>query len=1007
MTIEPTDEQQAIMIFDPGRPLRVAAGAGTGKTSTIAMRLETLISAGRVEPESTLGITFTVKAAEELDHRLRTRLPELAGAGRTPVVSTYHGFAFSIVREFGGYLGLQQDPRVITPGFGRQLLLETLGEGSYESLDLTHPRGRIEELVALGGELANHLYRPEDLPEPDGIDDVSGRRAELGEVLRRYQLKKRALGAVDFGDMISIAHEIVTTIDRVRAELRRRHRLVLLDEYQDTNAAQRRLLLALFGEGHSVTAVGDTGQTIYEWRGATTHNFNAFPTDFADEDGRPATTLALTANYRSGQAILDLANHIRRRTGEGDAHGLRAHPENPPAAISTAWFHNAVDEANWIAQEVQRLREEAEISRRDGSPIRWRDIAVLFRKNAQIDLVRQALEAEGIPVEVASIGALVHVPEVAQLHAWLQLLERGDLDGPILRILLGPRFRLGIGEIAQLVGWRRHEASTHLLDAIEAVASGAGEAPPVEEGIAPRLERFWEEYRELLVVAQGLTLGDLCRRILDTTSAWIEIESMPDAARLSARLNVYRFLDLAEQWSPLEGRPSVGAFLDYLDSLLDETAADEMEAAQVSSEDAVALLTVHRAKGLEWEAVFLPALAAGVFPSQARGANPARSPGILPRSMQPDDDGSLDTDTLVTRRHERQEWRTAYVAVTRAKQRLIATGAFFYSFVVPKRPSELFEMINSVPDVLERRPVGPAPSRGEGPAALTIDTTPAPDPDFLAGWRMELTKHLDETHGAPAEPDAASSRHLAEQQAVLFELPQPAPPAPAPEPTQVSVTGLVTYASCPRRFFWSQVERLPRRPSRRARAGTQLHRRIELYNLGKVPLAEDLEYDAMEPATTGRFGAFKNSRLGADRPLLVEAPFNYRTERGAVRGRVDAVYGDETQWEIVDFKSGKPRVPGSEMIQLQAYALAARAGGLGRPAPARIDVTFAYLGEGFATHTEEADEEWMAGAAATVADTLGRIDNRDFDPRPSAACHGCDFLTVCEAGTDYVSRAGQ
>ena len=1030
MTFAPTAEQLAIINHDAHEPLRVAAGAGTGKTTTIALRLESLIAAGHVAPDGTLGITFTVKAAEELAQRLRTQLPEFAEEGRLPFVTTYHGFAFSIIQEFGGFAGFERELRVITPGFSRQLLLESLGEGTYQHSDLTFPRGRVEELVGLGGELANHLLSPADLP--DGSTDIEKRRIELGQVLTIYSQKKKRLGAIDFGDMIAIADGLVRGHDRIRSDLRSRYQHVLLDEYQDTNAAQRQFLRGLFGDGHPVTAVGDVGQTIYEWRGATAQNFEEFPNDFPQRNSSPAISMVLSSNHRSGPAILEVANTIRTQTGETDPVELRASDPAAPGVVSTAWFRTAVDEANWIAAEIVRLQRE--------EGLRWKDIAVLFRKNAHIDLVRQALAAEGVPVEVASIGALVHVPEVAQLHAWLQLLERGDGGGSILRILLGPRYRLGIGDIAKLVRWNPDDTNTHLLDAIEATATTNGgpqqakpglpmpEGPDIDAEVRQRVTRFWAEYKELLVVAQGLTLGDLCRRVLDTTSAWIEIGSMHDAARLSARLNIYRFLDLAEQWSPLDGRPSLAAFLDYLDSLLDETAADEMEAAQLGSEDAVSLLTVHRAKGLEWEAVFLPALAGGVFPSQARGNNPDTSPAAIPLSLRPDADSGADPKAFVDERHRIQEWRTAYVATTRAKRWLIVSGAYFYSFVRPKKPSELFELIRRSPQTRESVPQGPEPKIGEGPETLSIETKDAPDPDFPQGWREVLRQRLETatdeqqshqprdrtvnegpsiTEGLP-EPQlkadgSAFAEHLSQQQAVLFDLPTPRVEESVGDVAATSVTGLVTYATCPLKFYWSEIDRLPRRPSRRAREGTRLHRRIEMHNLGKVPLSEDLDYDAPEPGEPGKFAAFKASRLGDLRPLLVETPFVHQMENGAVRGRIDAVYGNSAEWEIVDYKSGRAREPGPTIIQLQAYALAASAGGFGLPPPEALSVTFAFLGDGFKTHTEEATNEWLENAGNTVESVLADISEASFEPTPSAACRSCDFSRVCDAGTTFLN----
>ncbi len=176
-----------------------------------------------------------------------------------------------------------------------------------------------------------------------------------------------------------------------------------------------------------------------------------------------------------------------------------------------------------------------------------------------------------------------------------------------------------------------------------------------------------------------MTLVELCRRILEGTGAWAEVEALDGAGRLTARLNLYRFLDLAEEWSPLEGRPSLDAFLDYLDLLNEDGGTEELDTARLSNEDAVSMLTVHRAKGLEWDTVFLPAVASGTFPSSAHGGleDPARFPKVLPIELRLDQGSNLPiSQVALQERHLSQEWRTAYVAVTRAKHRLYATGAY-------------------------------------------------------------------------------------------------------------------------------------------------------------------------------------------------------------------------------------------------------------------------------------------------------------------------------------------
>ena len=267
-TVTPTSEQSEVIAY-PLRPLRISAGAGTGKTTTMAMRLAALIEREQLEPEAALGITFTNKAAEELSDRLRRHLPDLAALGREVEVTTYHGFAHSILNEFGPIVGFERDAQLITPGYQRELLTQALAGGSYQHLDVRLPRRRVDDLVLLAGRLGDHLRKPSALSaaRPITPDEVWEQRVEMGQVLERYAEIKRRYNAVDFSDLITLAYEAVGEIG-VAERIRKRYRVVLLDEYQDTNPAQRELLLRVFGDAFPVTAVGDPDQTIYEWRGA-------------------------------------------------------------------------------------------------------------------------------------------------------------------------------------------------------------------------------------------------------------------------------------------------------------------------------------------------------------------------------------------------------------------------------------------------------------------------------------------------------------------------------------------------------------------------------------------------------------------------------------------------------------------------------------------------------------------------------------------------------------------
>ena len=219
MSIVPTPEQQRIIAY-PLRPLRVTAGAGTGKTTTMALRLAGLIRSAGLEPEQALGITFTNKAAEELADRLRMHLGDLAEAGRQVEVTTYHGFAHSLLAEFGPLVGIERGLAVITPGYQRQLLRDALGSRSRRLMDLTAPGARVEELAVLAGQMADHLVDPARPAVLGGTDQVAAERAEMAEVLLEYAARKRRLQAVDYSDLITLAYHLLAASPGVVARLR-------------------------------------------------------------------------------------------------------------------------------------------------------------------------------------------------------------------------------------------------------------------------------------------------------------------------------------------------------------------------------------------------------------------------------------------------------------------------------------------------------------------------------------------------------------------------------------------------------------------------------------------------------------------------------------------------------------------------------------------------------------------------------------------------------------------
>ncbi|MBQ0896608.1 ATP-dependent helicase [Micromonospora sp. U56] len=496
----PTREQAAI-IAAPVEPLLVVAGAGSGKTETMAARVVWLVANSYVRPEQILGLTFTRKAAGELAHRVRTRLDQLVRRlgrrGRDPLddplageptVSTYHSYAGRIVTEHGLRAGYEPTTRLLTEASRWQLvdLLVRNYDGDMSEVDRM-PSTITDAVLALAGELDEHLVDPDELAAWTGrfFADVQSRpgrvyadvrralqfqqtRLKLLPLVRAYARRKDDFEAMDFADQLARAARVARDHPAVGAVERDRFRVVLLDEYQDTSHAQVVLLNALFGGGHPVTAVGDPCQSIYGWRGASAGTLERFPTEFARPDGTPAEVLSLTTSWRNRPEILGVANALSLplRAAGARVPELRAAlsvrdpiPHRSPGGHAAGTVHCALletyaDEADWIADSVLAAWRGA--ARLPGAlpehiPVPQRPTtAVLVRLRSQIPAIEAALRARGLPVEVVGLGGLLDTPEVRDVVCTLRVLADPTDGAALLRLLTGARWRIGPRDLVAL-----------------------------------------------------------------------------------------------------------------------------------------------------------------------------------------------------------------------------------------------------------------------------------------------------------------------------------------------------------------------------------------------------------------------------------------------------------------------------------------------------------------------------------------------------------------------------
>lgn len=752
-----TPEQTACIIAPPA-PQVIVAGAGSGKTTVMAARVVWLVGTGQVAPEQVLGLTFTNKAAGELAERVRKALvkagvtdPDVIDPDNPPgepVISTYHAFAGRLLTDHGLRIGLEPTARLLADATRFQLAARVLREapGPYPALTRSFP-DLVSDLLTLDAELAEHLVRPEELRAYDAellralegakltnadlrkVPETAAARRELTELVTRYRAAKRERDLLDFGDQI--AHSAtLARIPEVGRVLREEFRVVLLDEYQDTSVAQRVLLAGLFGSGtgHPVTAVGDPCQAIYGWRGASVANLDDFPEHFAHADGGSAARQSLSENRRSGGRLLDLANGLAEplRAMHAGVEALRPAPgAERDGQVRCALLRTHAEEIDWLADSV------AHLVRTGKAP---GEIAVLCRTATDFAEIQGALVARDVPVEVVGLSGLLHLPEVADLVSVCEVLQDPGANASLVRLLTGPRWRIGPRDLA-LLGRRARFLVSHarvgdtddpdrrLAEAVEGVdpsevisladaldtfletslrGEGDDDGLPFSPDARVRFARLAAELRDL---RRSLSdpLMDVLHRVLAVTGLEVELSASPHALAARRRETLSNFLDVAASFAAHESEASLLAFLGFL-----RTAAQYekgLDNALPGGENTVKVLTAHKSKGLEWDVVAVPGLVTGTFPSAQGREKWTSQAKVLPHELRGDTDTLPDIEAWDARGmkafHEAmkdhqhtEELRLGYVTFTRPRSLLLGSGHWWGpSQKKPRGPSDFLQAL--------------------------------------------------------------------------------------------------------------------------------------------------------------------------------------------------------------------------------------------------------------------------------------------------------------------------
>ena len=1004
----PSDEQRPIISIhdNPLEPAVVIAGAGSGKTETMAARVVYLVANEIARPDQILGLTFTRKAAGELNTRIRRRLRQFQqaqdkqGISRTfssldTAVTTYHSYAGRLLSEHAIRYGIDADVQPLGEAavwMSANKLVREWDDGIFATSDAASTV--VKDLLGLTSMVLEHRVTVDQIRAADEdllqqviamtgptndetrkVAKVLNQRIAMLPMMQAFLESRRQSGELSFDDQIALAADIAVNFADVGVLERAKYPIVLLDEYQDTSQSQVRLLSALFGGGHPVTAVGDPCQSIYTWRGASSGTISAFNTNFPKATGATGRDVyELLTTYRNDESILALANEISAdvRKDEGiTVAALKPRKGAGKGNLSCGIFENLEGEATAIAEYFEPLWNNPERTK-VGSKVP-KTFAVLVRKRAQIALIQESLAKAGIPSEVLGLGGLVHVPEIADLVAMLKVINNPDAGASLMRHLTGPRINLGARDIASLGRFARSRSESLAADSrsiVKNIVAGNPQSAEADDQFIGSVIDALDEiekcdkskfsalgYERLTAFAADL------RRLRSRASAPItdlvvdierylnlETEVMLRDGGTHGRRHLDRFMDEAAKFARSGG--TLSAFLQWLDVASEEEGGLKAGTPDVDA-SVVQILTIHMAKGAEWDVVAVPGLAEGTFPS-ANSSDPDNwitNERHIPFVLRGDAEilpvfswNAATTNAQAKKAIDafadqcvdfkmREEIRLGYVAMTRARTHLFCSTSFWRDGAKPVAPSALFEKVQEVASAVGTVLAAPsAPDSADRNPARDIEITAEWPRDPLGNRRADFNRTVALVESAPPinlesqVPDELRD-YVEDARAIITEFNEyKAGALDVALPPRLSTSTLIALHE-----DRAELARTIRRPMPRAmdefsHRGTAFHLWIEGHFNAKT-LFDDEDFDTLTPlADDQKLEDLKAKWLASDwaklQPYAVEVPFETVIAGILVRGRIDAVYKTDNGFEVIDWKTGSKELGESAAVQLAVYRLA-------------------------------------------------------------------------------------
>ena len=987
------EQESAVQSAPIDSPSLVVAGAGSGKTELMSVRVLWLVANGFARPEQILGLTFTRKAAAELSKRIFESLLKLRDSAlwpedleydfSPPNISTYNAYANGLFRDFALAIGYEPDAALLTEAAGFQLAREVVVrhgsdiDNRLSELDV-NLNPLVDAVLALAQEMNDNIVDSsaiedlisgvisalDGLPKKEGSSDLTqfGYMAEvfkpllstpvIAKLAAAYADEKRRQGYVDYSDQVALAERAVREVPAVRERERESYSQILLDEYQDTSFLQTRLLKNLFA-GSSVFAVGDPNQSIYGWRGASASNLNQFHVDF--ESANSASNFTLSTSWRNPARVLDLANRL---TGDLKVVTLQPMPGAGAGDVEVVFEQDMHREADSVASWFKSKMAADSTG------------ALLMRKRSQMPLFVDAMQSKGLEVEVVGLGGLLELPEIVDLISALRVIHYPEAGSQLIRLLTGPRWRIGAKDIERLYRYATrlasHEDATlrerqqeslakedaiSIVDALDALLDerNSEKIGFSDQGL-PRLKDAAQTLRNFRR-RTGMPLVEFIRVV--EQELWLDIEVAANPRRKNPMAHLNAFAAVVSSYAGSNARPHLGAFLEWLEF------ADERERFEVPNANpekgVVQVLTIHAAKGLEWDNVCVANLVEGDFPGEGKGSSGWLGVGRLPYPLrgdsaslpvwgyqnvtsQPAAKKSQDDFKQACKSHQLlEELRLIYVAVTRPKESLLLSGSYWkpgnkkpraasrYLLTALQldclRDLELMELeseSNPLSEVqkFESWPLDPLGERHRRVVEAARDRT-------LNAIDLAAESSAGLAFGDKIQADIdllLAERDEALEQANLVEL-----------PVRVPASRFKDFISDLPALTERYRRPMPQKPYKQTRNGTLFHSWVEA-RFGAAHLSETLDSsDNLNESMDGEAiellkANFEASRWAKLEPLEIEREIQLTIGGNTFICKLDAVFETATGVEIVDWKTGKkPKDSKDEALrslQLALYRLA-------------------------------------------------------------------------------------